>query len=373
MPNQIPIESEVPQFIEEKERYIEIYKITNIITDKIYIGQAVSHILNHGKYRRYGAKKRFDTHVSEAMKNNKDKECRYLNNSIRKHGVDKFIVEIIDVCSMVNNDETEANYIEKYNSVFPFGYNLKIGGTVFKHSDESRRILAESYVKSLNGPKAKPVNILSSVELNKLERFNDIDLPDNIDDHEKNIRIANCLGKNLVVLKIGEIELSFGSKKKTVEQLKTDAIEFVKKLKKYKEERNNPAKLLDVPEKPHSNDNFADNDGHIASKDEYIKSIENYKLHLKQKKDKKKFNYICRVCNIQKTSIEFRGKHHICKPCEILDNKNRNKKIKELNKDEYNAKRREYKRKNRDKINERRRELAKLKKNMQLSITTIPT
>jgi hypothetical protein len=103
MPN-LPIEEEVPQFVEEKDRYIELYKITNIETGKLYIGQAVSHMLNHGKYRRYGAKKRLDSHFSEAMKNNKDKECRYLNNSIRKHGITKFIVELIDTCPMDKGD-----------------------------------------------------------------------------------------------------------------------------------------------------------------------------------------------------------------------------------------------------------------------------
>ena len=43
----------------------------------------------------------------------------------------------------------KASNWENFIAVFPFGYNLKIGGTVFKHSDESRRILSESYYKSL--------------------------------------------------------------------------------------------------------------------------------------------------------------------------------------------------------------------------------
>ena len=35
----------------------EIYMMTNIITGKKYVGQTVSHRLNHGKYRPYGSKK----------------------------------------------------------------------------------------------------------------------------------------------------------------------------------------------------------------------------------------------------------------------------------------------------------------------------
>ena len=55
------------RFVEKEERYVEIYKITCLNSGKCYVGQAVSHILNHGKYRRYGMKKRFNCHVSEAF------------------------------------------------------------------------------------------------------------------------------------------------------------------------------------------------------------------------------------------------------------------------------------------------------------------
>jgi hypothetical protein len=329
----LPKDEDVPQFIDEKDRYIEIYKITNSCTGKLYIGQTVSHMLNHGKYRRYGSTKRLSSHFSEAMKNNKDKECRYLNNSIRKYGIDKFTVELIDICPMDKGDELEAKYIREYNSIFPFGYNLKIGGTVFKHCDESRRILSESYYKSLTNSKTSDLNdkfnnktdnkILNSTDQNKIDRLDNTDLPDDIDNIDKYIKISNNKNKNLLILKIEDVEIAFGSKKKTKDELKQDIIKFIDKVKKYKQEHINSAKLLDVPEKPHSNDNFADNNEHIASKDEYLKSIEIYKQHLKQKKEKKKFNLICRSCNIQKEEKDFRKNLHQCRPCEQIDNKKR--------------------------------------------------
>jgi hypothetical protein len=41
--------------IEEKDKVVgEIYKITNIKTNKSYIGQTRSHRLNHNKYRPFG-------------------------------------------------------------------------------------------------------------------------------------------------------------------------------------------------------------------------------------------------------------------------------------------------------------------------------
>ena len=53
------------------ERYCEIYKITNISNGKIYVGQAVSHILNHKRYRPYGHEGRFRCHISEAFSTKK--------------------------------------------------------------------------------------------------------------------------------------------------------------------------------------------------------------------------------------------------------------------------------------------------------------
>jgi hypothetical protein len=40
----IPIEEEIPQFVQEKDRYIEIYKITNTETGKnIYWSNSISY------------------------------------------------------------------------------------------------------------------------------------------------------------------------------------------------------------------------------------------------------------------------------------------------------------------------------------------
>jgi hypothetical protein len=77
------------------KRYIQIYKITNLINNKLYIGQCVSHILNHGKYRTYGYYKRFLGHISES-KSCKKNQCHILNNALRKYEINSFKVEIID-------------------------------------------------------------------------------------------------------------------------------------------------------------------------------------------------------------------------------------------------------------------------------------
>ena len=81
MSNNINIDLKNVILNDELLRYCEIYKITNTINNKIYIGQAVSHILNHKKYRPYGMEGRFKSHIHEAFSNKKN-QCHYLNNSI---------------------------------------------------------------------------------------------------------------------------------------------------------------------------------------------------------------------------------------------------------------------------------------------------
>ena len=67
-----------------------IYVITNISTNKQYVGKTLSHRKNHNKYRPFGYIGRFKDHISEALCNTKKKQCNYLNNSIRQYGKDQF-------------------------------------------------------------------------------------------------------------------------------------------------------------------------------------------------------------------------------------------------------------------------------------------
>jgi hypothetical protein len=128
--------------VKECERCVEIYIITCSETNKCYVGQAVSHILNTGKYRRYGMERRLRGHISEAFSNKKN-QCHYLNNSIRKHGGDKFEVKLLDTCSLENSDKLEEYYIIKYNTMYPNGYNLKFGSKTTRLSEEGKKRVSD--------------------------------------------------------------------------------------------------------------------------------------------------------------------------------------------------------------------------------------
>jgi hypothetical protein len=49
------------------------------------------------------------------------------------------MVEILEYCELNHSDEREFYYITNLNSLFPNGYNLKNGGSVFIHTDESKK------------------------------------------------------------------------------------------------------------------------------------------------------------------------------------------------------------------------------------------
>lgn len=91
-----------------------IYKITNIINKKVYIGLTTTSI-----------EQRWKGHLTESKKNTK-----HLYSSIRKYGIENFKIEKIDSSNDFKKlGELERFYIKKYNSSDPkFGYNNTKGG-----------------------------------------------------------------------------------------------------------------------------------------------------------------------------------------------------------------------------------------------------
>lgn len=83
---------------------IEIYKITNVINGKCYIGQT-----------KNGAYKRFQQH---------SKADSLIGRAIRKHGSDNFMVEVLDSTDKDNANSLESFHIKENNSCVPFGYNI---------------------------------------------------------------------------------------------------------------------------------------------------------------------------------------------------------------------------------------------------------
>ena len=199
------------------ERYCEIYKIINLSNDKIYVGQAVSHILNHKKYRPYGHEGRFRCHISEAFSTKKN-QSHYLNNAIRKYGVEDFVVELIECCEIKDADEREIYYIKELNSLYPSGYNLKNGGSVFTHSDESKKRVS-------NG-------VINYYKDKKFDRFKDVTKID--DDIDKYIKPLNKYNEQYGwYVYIDKCKADFGGVHISLEESNKCAKEFINSLKNH--------------------------------------------------------------------------------------------------------------------------------------------
>jgi group I intron endonuclease len=199
------------------ERYCEIYKIINLTTNKIYVGQAVSHILNHKRYRPYGHEGRFRCHISEAFSIKKN-QCHYLNNALRKYGIADFVIELIEYCEIEKANEREIHYIKEFNSLFPNGYNLKNGGSVFTHSVESKKRVSDG--------------VINYFKDKKLERFKDITQID--DDIEKYIKPLNRNNEQYGwYVYIERRKADFGGVHIPLEKSREDAIKFIKNLKNH--------------------------------------------------------------------------------------------------------------------------------------------
>ena len=88
-----------------------IYKVTNIINNKIYIGQSVN------------IYDRWIKHQSPSHNN----DGTAFHNALIKYGVNNFIWEIIEVCKQEELNQKEKYWIEYYNS-YEKGYNETRGG-----------------------------------------------------------------------------------------------------------------------------------------------------------------------------------------------------------------------------------------------------
>ena len=91
-----------------------IYKITNKVNNKIYIGKTMTSI-----------EKRFQEHIRESRK--KRAENRPLYRAIRKYGKENFAIELVESCPIEILSDREIYWIDYFSS-YKEGYNATLGG-----------------------------------------------------------------------------------------------------------------------------------------------------------------------------------------------------------------------------------------------------
>lgn len=119
-----------------------IYKITNKINGKMYIGQTTTSINRRFFEHKYNAKTRTDKFP--------------LYCAIRKYGEENFVIEKIEECDNDRLDEREIFWIA-YFDTFKNGYNSTLGGSGMKKADYNliRKLWDDGYGMKAIGRKTK--------------------------------------------------------------------------------------------------------------------------------------------------------------------------------------------------------------------------
>lgn len=107
-----------------------IYKITNNVNGKLYVGQTTR-----------GIEKRWKEHCQPSS------ECSVIKRAVSKHGKDNFSIEIV----AEGNSLAELNILEEKLIIdlgcrYPKGYNLQMGGSNHTHSEISKRLMSQKQV-----------------------------------------------------------------------------------------------------------------------------------------------------------------------------------------------------------------------------------
>lgn len=125
-----------------------IYKITNTINNKSYIGVTSEMV----------AQTRWKGHIRAI---NRGKGCPALGAAIKKYGISVFRFTILIICFDDDIYKFEPEYIKKYDTIAPNGYNISAGGRGSKgftgktHTAEAKAIIGKKSAERFADPKER--------------------------------------------------------------------------------------------------------------------------------------------------------------------------------------------------------------------------
>ncbi len=197
-----------------------IYKITNVLNNKIYIGITTKPL-----------NKRRQQHIQWS----KHKKRLYvIHKAINKYGLDNFLFESID--NFDGNDDAcqkEVKYISLYNSFIPNGYNMTLGGEgvlghKHSHSKETKNKISSTMMGIKKSEETKKNMVLAQKERNEWFKYKHSDVTKKIIS-EKMKRIPHKKMTEETKFKLRIINLG---KKQSVETIEKRRLSFMNRRKK---------------------------------------------------------------------------------------------------------------------------------------------
>lgn len=114
-----------------------IYLIENKINNKKYVGQTIQYDINKRWNKHRQVNKRFIG------------TCLF--NAYKKYGIENFNFKIICICFDSDIDKFEEEYINRYDTLYPNGYNMIEGGKSRKFTPILKKIISDK-LKGENHP-----------------------------------------------------------------------------------------------------------------------------------------------------------------------------------------------------------------------------
>lgn len=137
-----------------------IYKITNKINNKVYVGKTLKTI-----------EERWKEHTHDYLKRQNEK--RPLYSAMKKYGIENFYIEQLEETSEELVNEREVYWIETLGS-FKYGYNATIGGDGKAYLD--RELLIKTYLETKNIKQTAKLLNIDAGNLSKILKSNNIEI-----------------------------------------------------------------------------------------------------------------------------------------------------------------------------------------------------
>ena len=182
-----------------------IYMIKNKINNKLYIGQTIRSDLNC-RWREHKLCK---------------KDCigNYLYNAYKKYGINNFEYKLVCICFNEDCNKFEYEYIKKYNTIYPNGYNLQSGGGNHTLSEEVKQLISEKTRGNPSSNKVKKMTDEQKIKLseslikwnlnNENKNKKTLDIKDKISISLKNYYKNNNNNTNKKCIKIDQYDLNY--------------------------------------------------------------------------------------------------------------------------------------------------------------------
>lgn len=150
-----------------------IYKITNLINGKMYVGQTTKTI-----------EERFRLHIYDSVRKDKRDDNYPLYKAMKKYGINNFQIECIEECPISKLNEREIFWINSLNT-YKNGYNATLGGGGFLKLNLDEEEIINEYNDLKTIKKVANIHNCSSSTIKKILEKHDIEIISAIE-HQKN-------------------------------------------------------------------------------------------------------------------------------------------------------------------------------------------